>query len=112
VDGGLVSNIPSFEARLLGAEMIIAVVTASDFSRQDVRNVFQVLTQAIYIQGKVIDSQSLALCDIVIYPAVSDVGIADFLRQADCIQAGIEATRKEIIGIKEKIIDCYLRKSR
>lgn len=108
VDGGLVSNIPSFEARLLGAEMIVAVVTASDFSRRDVNNVFQVLSQAIYIQGKVIEPQALALCDIVIYPEVGDVGIADFSRRNDCIDAGIRATRREITRIKEKIIELYL----
>ncbi|MFH1368372.1 MAG: patatin-like phospholipase family protein [Elusimicrobiota bacterium] len=104
VDGGLSDNIPTDVARLLGADFIIAVVASADFSKYDVSNVFMVLTQSIYIQGRLLDNERLKLSDFTIIPKVKDVTAVDLSRSKDCIEAGVLAARQKILELKQALI--------
>lgn len=114
VDGGLVDNIPSDVARLLGADIIIVSAISADFSKNNVSNVFMVLNQSIYIQGKGFDEERLKLADIVIRPNVGDVSAVDLGRSRECIDDGVLAARRVMPQIKRLLIgrttDTYLFK--
>jgi NTE family protein len=105
IDGGLSDNIPTDVAKLMNADFIIAVVVSADFSKNDVSNVFMVLTQSIYIQGKLLDQEKTALADFVIAPKVDDVSAVDLGRSKDCIEAGITAARQAMPQLKQRLIE-------
>ena len=104
VDGGLSSNIPTDVAKLLGADIIIAVAVTADISKNNISNVLMTLTQSIYIQGSLLEKDQLKTADIVIKPKVGEVSAIDLNRSEECIDAGISATRKAMPEIKRFII--------
>ena len=73
-----------------------------------------VLTQAIYIQGKILDKQKLKLADYVIQPKVSGISTVDLGRSKECIEAGVIEARNAMPKLKRMIIkrtsDYYLFK--
>jgi NTE family protein len=104
VDGGLYDNIPTDVAKLLGADIIIAVAVSSDFSKNNISNVFMVLTQSIYIQGRMWDEERLKISDLVIQPKVNDVSAVDLGRSRECIDAGVLAARQAMPKLKSLLI--------
>lgn len=114
VDGGLYDNIPTDVARLMKADIIIAVSVSADYSKNDVSNVFSILMQSIYIQGRQLEYERAKVADIMIKPNVGDVSAVDLGRSRECIDAGISATRMMVPEIKRKLIgrvsDYYLFK--
>jgi len=105
VDGGLFDNIPTDVAKLLGADIVIAIAVSSDFSKNSISSVYRVLTQAIYIQGRVLDNEHLKIADFVIRPDVGDVSAMDLGRSRECIEAGIRAARASLPGLKNMLIE-------
>lgn len=105
VDGGLVDNIPVDVARELGAEIVIVLTARGDISKSNLRSIFGMLTQAIYIQGQQLENESLKKADIIISPDVKDISIIEFSRAKECIDAGIIAGNLKINDIKKLIIN-------
>ncbi len=105
VDGGISSNIPVDTAKLLGADIVIAVSVTSDISKSNISNVLMTLTQSIYIQGSVLNKERLKNADIVIQPNVGDISAIDLGRFEECIDAGIIAARKLVPQIKRFLIE-------
>jgi NTE family protein len=105
VDGGLFDNIPTDVAELMGADIIIAVAISSDFSKNNLSNVFMILTQSIYIQGRQFDEERLKAADIVIRPGVGTVTAVDLGHSRECIDAGVIAAHKAVPRIKELLIE-------
>ncbi|MFN3966316.1 MAG: patatin-like phospholipase family protein [Endomicrobiia bacterium] len=105
VDGGLVDNIPTDIAKMMGADFIIAVDISADFTKVSPSNILLVLNQSISIQGELLSREALKLADVIINPKVSDVSIYELWRARECIDAGIIATRKIIPKIKKMIMD-------
>jgi NTE family protein len=105
VDGGLYNNVPTDVAKLMGADIVIAVSVAADFTKNNVSNIFMVLNQAIYIQGRQIEDERLKLADLIIKPEVGDVSAVDLGRSRECIDAGVSASRKMVPEIKRKLIE-------
>lgn len=105
IDGGLSDNIPTDVAELMGADYIIAVVSSSDFSKNDVKNVFMVLTQSIYIQGKLLDQHNIEIADYVIKPDVSDISVVDLRRSKECIEAGMIAAKNAVWNLKQQLLE-------
>ncbi len=105
VDGGIVDNVPVDIAKMLKADIVIAVAVDGDFTGYDLSNILLILAQVISIQGNQLLSNQIENADIVIQPQVGDVSIVDLNRGDECIQAGIMATRKELSKIKKLIMD-------
>jgi NTE family protein len=105
VDGGLSDNVPIDIAKLLGADFIIAVVISGDISIHDVSNVFKVLNQSIYIQGRLLDAEKIKTADFVISPNVKDVTAVDLSKSKECIEAGTSAARLAVMELKKKLIE-------
>ena len=105
VDGGLVDNIPTDIARLVGMDIVIAVSVEGSFTGYDTANVLQILNQALYIQGNVLSEKLLQQADFVIRPHVKDMSAIELWRSKECIEAGIAETRKGIFELKKLIMD-------
>lgn len=107
VDGGLTSVVPVRAARALGADIIIAVdVTkrpdierelsgTADIVRQSYRVVMYALTQADAVDA-----------DVIVQPAVSDIGAQNFDERHKAIEAGRSAAETTVNEIR-RLIDAH-----
>ena len=91
VDGGVVSPVPVDAARQLGAEFVIAVDISSKASGQRPTSLLGAVNQSISIMGQRLGEQELARADVVIRPAVLDIGAADFEQRNRAILEGEKA---------------------
>ena len=104
VDGGIVDNVPTDVAKLLGADVIVCVNVPPDFSRNAPSNVLTTLNQAIYIQGQVIVQERLALADVLIEPQVRDVNAFELWKSKECMAAGEAAARKAMPALRRALV--------
>ena len=105
VDGGVVDNLPTDIARLMGADIVIAVqVQINPYIRKS-SNVMSTLAQVIMVQGYETARKREELADFVIRPQVGDVSILDLGRSEECIDAGLLATRSSLPDLKKKILE-------
>jgi NTE family protein len=93
VDGGLVSPVPVRYARQMGAELIIAVDISSSPEGNAASDTLEVLMQTFSIMIKSINNFELREADVVIRPALNDVGSSDFGSRRRSIEAGRVAMR-------------------
>ncbi len=111
VDGGVVDNIPISVAREKGADIVIAVDISENVTNFNITNMFDVMLQAVNIMFNENVVYKKKDADVLIVPAVGDVGMLDFTQKKRCMQAGIEATQKAMPDIKKKIEEWALRKT-
>lgn len=104
VDGGLVDNLPVEVAKILGADIIIAVAVGADFTQYSTANILLTLNQAIYIQSEVLTQEEIKQAHLVVRPRVKDITAVELWRARECIDAGISATQKMIPEIKNLIM--------
>jgi NTE family protein len=88
VDGGLVAPVPVSQARAMGAEVVLAVDISSDPQGNDANGLLKLLLQTTAIMGQTINRHELASADVVLRPALSGVGSADFTARQRSIEAG------------------------
>ncbi|MFP7723290.1 patatin-like phospholipase family protein [Lysobacter sp. A3-1-A15] len=103
VDGGVVSPVPVDAARQLGAEYVIAVDISSKASGTTPTHLLGVVNQSIAIMGQTLGRQELARADVVIRPAVSDIGAADFEQRNVAILAGERAALAALPQIRKAL---------
>jgi NTE family protein len=88
VDGGLVSPVPVRYARQMGGEYILAVDISSVPEAGKTGDMFQILIQTFTIMGKSINTFELREADLVVRPALGNVGSAEFSARRRSIDAG------------------------
>ena len=104
VDGGLVGHIPASVARMMGADIVIAVdVNSQHLPIPQPTHMFTVMTQAISIMGRSTVGYLYADADIVIRPQIEAVRHDDLSKALEMIAAGDEATNKVIPRIKRML---------
>jgi NTE family protein len=103
VDGGVVENVPSSVAREKGADIVIAVDIGQNVINFNITNIIDVMLQAVTIISSENVKYTRKNADVLITPAVGDVGMLDFTQKKRCMQAGIEAAQKAIPDIRRKI---------
>jgi len=103
VDGGVMDNIPISVAREKGADIVIAVDISENVINFNITNLIDVTLQSINIMFRENVVHKLKDADVLIVPAVGDVGMLDFSQKKRCMQAGIEATKKVMPEIREAI---------
>jgi NTE family protein len=69
----------------------------------NVTNLIDVMMQAVTIMFSENVKYLKKNADVLIAPAVGDVGMLDFSQKKRCMQAGIEAAQKAMPDIKKKI---------
>jgi NTE family protein len=103
VDGGVVENLPSSVARERGADIVIAVDISENVINFNITNLIDVMLQSVTIMSSENVKYTRRNADVLITPAVGDVGMLDFSQKKRCMQAGIEAAQKSMLDIKKKI---------
>ncbi|RME00280.1 MAG: hypothetical protein D6812_10045 [Deltaproteobacteria bacterium] len=92
VDGGLLSNVPVDAARILGADVVIAVdVSASLDETSDMRTGLNILFRGHEITRAVLNRLEVERADLVIRPEVGHIHWANFGRFERCVEKGREA---------------------
>ncbi len=101
VDGGLVGHIPASVARLMGADIVIAVdVNSQHLPIPPPNHLFSVMSQALSVMGRSSVQYLYADADIVIRPQIEHVRPDDLSKAAEMIAAGEEAVRRTANKIK------------
>ena len=91
VDGGLVSPVPVRAARLMGAQVVLAIDITSPPDSSGNDNTITVLLQTASIMGKSINAFELKEADVVVRPDLREVSSADFSSRKKAIEAGRRA---------------------
>ena len=94
VDGGLVSPVPVRYARQMGADLVLAVDISSRPEDAKTSDMLKVLLQTFSIMGKSISQLELAQADVVVRPALPDIGSTEFSARKKSIEAGRAAMKQ------------------
>ncbi|OGS07958.1 MAG: hypothetical protein A2270_08750 [Elusimicrobia bacterium RIFOXYA12_FULL_51_18] len=100
VDGGVVDFIPVDAVRLLGADWVLASITAGA-AKELPGNVLMSLLQVIDIRGSMLASNEEKEADFVVKPDVGEVKMADFDQCMEAGEAGLIEAAKRIDGARE-----------
>src|SRR5215510_1401946 len=104
VDGGLVGHIPASVARLMGADLVIAVdVNSQHLPIPPPTHLFTVMSQALSVMGRSAVQYLYADADIVVRPQIEQVRPDDLSKAAEMIAAGEEAVRRVANKIKRSM---------
>lgn len=102
VDGGLVGHIPASVARMMGADIVIAVdVNSQHLPIPQPTNMFTIMSQALSVMGRSAVSYIYSDADVIIRPEIERVRPDDLSKAAEMIEAGEVATRKLIPKIRK-----------
>jgi NTE family protein len=105
VDGGLVGHIPASVARMMGADIVIAVdVNSQHLPIPQPTHLFTVMTQALAIMGRSSVGYLYADADIVIRPQIENIRPDDLSKAGEMIKAGEEAALKVIHRIQKMLV--------
>lgn len=103
VDGGLVAPVPVSQARAMGAEVVLAVDISSDPEGNEASGLLSVMLQTTAIMGQSINRHELRGADVVLRPALSGVGSADFSARQRAIAAGRAAMQAALPRLKAEL---------
>jgi NTE family protein len=103
VDGGLVAPVPVRFVREMGADFIIAVNISSATEGAATASSLDVLMQTFSIMGQRLNHFELKDADIVITPALGNMGSSDFAGRNLAILAGEQAAAALMPQIKARL---------
>lgn len=103
VDGGLVSPIPVQTARDMGADLVIAVDISARPQAGQSTNLMGLLDQTLNIMGQQGIDRELALANVVIKPAVGNLGVMDLKQRHTSILEGERAAQQQLSKIDAAI---------
>ena len=104
VDGGVLNNVPVDVARKLGADVVIAVNLGGGKKAAQVNNIFDAIVQSLHLMAIESTAARLREADVVIEPAVSNIGLIDFSRKKELLTLGIQAAEQALPRIREKLL--------
>ena len=101
-DGGVTNNFPVEELRRRGAEVIIGVdVQDTLMAREQLRSVFDILTQISNFRTISDMEDKRELTDVYIKPDIREFSVLSFERGEEIIKAGEVATRDHMAQLQE-----------
>jgi len=104
VDGGVLNNVPVDVARKMGAQVVIAVNLDGGRKATQVNNIFDAIVQSLHLMAIESTAARLREADVVIQPAVSNIGPIDFSRKKELLTLGIQAAEQALPRIREKLL--------
>ena len=104
VDGGLVSPVPVRYAKQMGADLVLAIDISSRPEDAKTNDMLKVLLQTFSIMGKSISQLELAQADVVVRPALPDVGSTEFSARKKSIEAGRAAMKQALPQLKALLV--------
>jgi NTE family protein len=111
VDGGVVDNIPIEVARAKGADLVVAVDISEDVGNVNIKNLVDVILQSTNIMFAVNVAHRRAGADVLVQPKVGGIGMLDFARRKEAMDAGIAAAREAAPRIRAAIDAWKARKA-
>jgi NTE family protein len=97
VDGGIVGHLPGSVARMMGADVVIAIdVNSQSLPIPPPTNIFTVMSQSLSIMGRSTVAYLYQDADVIIRPEIGHVRPDDLKRAGEMIAAGEEATRRTL----------------
>ena len=103
VDGGLVAPVPVKFVKDMGADFIIAVNISSATEGAATASSLDVLMQTFSIMGQRLNHFELKEADVVITPALGNMGSSDFGSRNQAILAGEQAAAAVMPQLKAKL---------
>jgi NTE family protein len=103
VDGGLVRPVPASEARLLGADFVIAVNISNLPQNNKTETTVDVLMQTFDIMGQTINRYELANADIVVRPVTREIAQGNLDDRHLAILEGEKAVAVILPELKAKL---------
>jgi NTE family protein len=100
IDGGVASPVPVRTARTLGAEVVVAVDIAAQPRFQATDNMARVLSQTFTIMSQHLGRDELRAADVVITPAIGDLGSVEFGQRNLAIAEGERAAEAALPAIR------------
>lgn len=101
VDGGIVRNLPSAEARALGADILICSdVSEPPLAAANLRSFVDVLLQTVTFQMEASTIEQRRLCDVMIKPDIEGLSSTGFDRAADWIARGTQAAEPMMAAVR------------
>lgn len=101
VDGGLVGHIPASVARVMGADIVIAIdVNSQHLPIPPPTNLFTIMSQSLSVMGRSTVNYLYADADVIVRPQIEHVRPDDLSKAAEMIAAGEEAVRRVIPKIR------------
>src|SRR3990167_4506655 len=104
VDGGVLNNVPVDVARKMGAQVVIAVNLDGGRKATQVNNIFDAIVQSLHLMAIESTAARLREADVVIQPAVSNIGPIDFSRKKELLTLAIQAAEQALPRIREKLL--------
>ena len=102
-DGGLTSLVPVQTAKQMGADIIIAVDVSSPPKNSHPQDFWALLDKTFAVIPNQANAAEIKLADVVIRPAVGDIGTTNTIAREATIKAGEIATLAKISDIEQKI---------
>lgn len=101
IDGGVAQNVPAAIARLLGADIVVAVDVNRSYRRAaPASNIFSILAQTYFTLGRAAERVATQRADVVIAPDVGDIGVDELHRGLELVRAGEAAARVALPRIR------------
>ncbi|MGE0103174.1 MAG: patatin-like phospholipase family protein [Blastocatellales bacterium] len=105
VDGGVVGHIPASVARMMGADIVVAVdVNSQHLPIPQPTHLFTVMAQSMSIMGRTAVSYIYTDADVVIRPHLEHIRPDDLSKAAEMIKLGEEAAERLIQKINQLIV--------
>lgn len=106
IDGGIKNTVPVSVAREMKADFVIAVDVGFCLKKGLVKNIFQVILQAMQIMGQELNDYQTMSADVAIRPDLGDLDQLAFPRAKEAIEKGEKAAEEAmpylIKSLKEK----------
>jgi len=103
VDGGVVSPVPVYAAREMGADIVIAVDISTKPSRKPGSGTLNTLDQTLNIMGQKLGEAELQRATVVIRPDISRIGSTDFAQKNQAILEGEKAAQAALPAIRRAL---------
>ena len=103
VDGGVVSPVPVYAAREMGADIVIAVDISPKPSRTPGSGTLNTLDQTLNIMGQKLGEAELQRATVVIRPDISRIGSTDFAQKNQAILEGEKAAQAALPAIRRAL---------
>lgn len=104
VDGGVVGHLPAAVARMMGADIVIAVdVNSQHRPIPPPTNLFTVMAQSLSVMGRHTVSYLYQDADVVVIPKIGHIRPDDLSKAPEMIAAGEEAAELVIRKIKRML---------
>ncbi len=96
VDGGLVRNFPVNYLKQMGADILIGVNLSQNSTEDQLNNMFNMLSQIMFLGDLDDTEKQKKICDILIEPDLTGYGPSSFNNTDTLIKRGYEAALKQL----------------